>query len=865
MIIQSQLLATKFFVPVTSGTLISRPRLTALLDKSLKYPLTLVSAPAGFGKTMLLSAWVQSLPVNNPLVAWISLDEEDNDPQLFWTYVLSALDQQEPEHFTSLLKYLQSPQAPSLKYILTALINLVLDSQEHVVLILDDYHLITEQQVHTTLAYLVEHLPSQFHIILSTRVDPSLPFTQMRVRQRLQEVRTEQLRCTVEETKAFFKEVMSLQFPDDTIQQVTARTEGWLVGLQMLGLSLPEQANPTTLLQEISGNQRYILDFLIEEVLRRQPQEVQTFLLSTCILERLTAPLCDAVVQQTGSQRILQQLEQANVFVVSLDSKRQWYRYHALFAEALHYQLEQTHTDLVPVLHHRASIWYSEHEQTAEAIVHAFHAKEWQWAADLIECKSHQLMTFTWGASDHQLEILQDWLEQLPTAIIGSRPRLCLACAYLLSMVAPYSMLNTWLDEAEARLTASLEMQTHAGASQPTPTASAQQEQENLLGEVITWRALLQCIWEDRGQAALSLCQRALVLLPERNALARGQVAWAQLEASYVSSANNAVAAIEYGLQGSFLAQAADQRALAITIMGATAHLMIGAGQLHEAQQLAQQATQLGRKPKCPPLLEVGWPALFQAEILREWNQLEAARALAEEALSLCQQSESFALLPYVACGHAVLLRIALSCRELHAACSALQEFERIAMRMNQPVSLYFHSLFTTVDQVRLWLACRDVDHAKHWIHELDLNEQYVTPFGRERAEVARVRVLLATNLPALALRRLEPVLQRATTGQRWGHVIEIRLLQALAYQMHNETRQALSALSEAVCLAEPEGYIRSFVDEGVPMATLLSQLREQQCKAGPIPYLDTLIAAFPKHSKPHKRPPKRSRQERCL
>src|SRR5260370_4710665 len=249
MVIQSQLLATKFFVPMTSGTLISRPRFHSLLDESLKYPLTLVSAPAGFGKTMLLSCWAPSLEARHPLVAWVSLDEEDNEPRLFWTYVLSALDQQQPERFTPLFKYLQSPEAPPLIYVLNALCHLVLDSQEHFVLILDDYHLITEQQIHATLSYLVEHLPPQLHIILATRADPPLPLPLQRAGHRVLEIRTKQLRCTTEEAETFFKEAKGIHLPDETIKAVNAGTEGWLVGLQLLDFSLLVGANPSTLLQ----------------------------------------------------------------------------------------------------------------------------------------------------------------------------------------------------------------------------------------------------------------------------------------------------------------------------------------------------------------------------------------------------------------------------------------------------------------------------------------------------------------------------------------------------------------------------------------------------------------------------------------
>jgi len=857
-LIQTQLLATKFFVPIATGTLICRPRLTSLLGASLKYPLTLVCAAAGFGKTMLLSTWAQSLPDSNPVVAWLSLDEEDNDPQLFWTYVLSALSDQQPERFTSLLKYLQSPQAPPLKYVLTTLSNLLLNSTEHFVLILDDYHVITEEQVHTTLSYLVEHLPAQLHIILSTRTDPSLSLSKLRARGQLLEVHTDQLRCTVEETRTFFQEVMSIQFPDETIQEVTARMEGWLVGLQLLGLSLPEHANPATLLQEIGGDQRYIQDYLIEEVLRRQPSEVQTFLLSTCILEQLNASLCDAIMKQTGSQQMLERLERANLFVVSLDSKRQWYRYHALFAEALRYQLEQIHGDLWPSLHHRASLWYAEHNQTTQAILHAFSAKDWPWAADLIERQSVALSTLTWGTSKQKMLLLRDWLQQIPVAILHSRPRLCLACTWLLLSITSQTVVEAHLNAVEALLTAELATQTHEARSSAQLLAPARQELEDLLGETITYRALIRS-YEGDGEAALALCQRAQALLRADNVGIHAHIAATKLIATYASSVNDSAVAVQMGLQGASSSQAAGNTAQAISLMGLTAMHMIGTGHLHQTQQLTEQAILLGHKPGAFVLPAVGWPMLLQAEILREWNQLDSARSLAEEAMQLCEQLES-PLSPIVShSGYAMLLRICLSRGELDEAHAALQELEHLGSSMNQPHHLHFHSLFTTIDQVRLWLARRELDMATRWVEELDLEKRCATPFAHEREEVACGRVLLAQKQPALALQQLESVLQRATTGQRWGHVIEIRLLQALAHEMCHQETQALSALWEAVRLAEPEGYICSFVDEGAPMETLLSKLREAFRSAGPIPYLDTILAAFFQQSKAHKRQSQRT------
>jgi LuxR family maltose regulon positive regulatory protein len=280
---QNQLLDTKFFVPVALGPLISRPRLATLLSKSLEHSLTLVSAPAGFGKTTLLVAWTQSLPPNHPLVAWVSLDEEDNDPRLFWTYAVTALNRLQPEHFSSLLMEMQSPQTPPLKYLLNTLINLLSESTTQFLLILDDYQVITEPEIHTTLAYLVEHLPAQLRLILSTRSDPPLPLPLLRSHHQILEIRTNQLRCTAEETKTFFEQVMGIQLSEETIQAVTARMEGWLVGLHLLGLSLGKQINPATLLQEISGDQHYFLDYLTEVVLHQQPQEVQSSILARII------------------------------------------------------------------------------------------------------------------------------------------------------------------------------------------------------------------------------------------------------------------------------------------------------------------------------------------------------------------------------------------------------------------------------------------------------------------------------------------------------------------------------------------------------------------------------------------------------
>jgi len=837
--LENQLLTTKFYVPVSLGPLLSRPRLTSLLNESRKYSLTLVSAAAGFGKTTLLSTWSQSLPANSPRVAWVSLDEEDNEPRLFWTYILAAFNKQLPERFSSLLALLQSPQSPPLSTLLAELINLLVEQTDHFLLILDDYQVITEPQVHSTLSYLVEHLPAQLRIILSTRADPPLPLVQLRARRQVLEVRTDQLRCTAEETGAFFKVVMGMQLPEETTQEVTVRTEGWLVGLQLLTLSLPEQANPLSLLKEVSGDQRYILDYLTQEVLGRQPQEVRTFLLCTSILGRLTTSLCDAVMEHHDSQQMLQWLEGANLFVVSLDSKRQWYRYHALFTEALQQQLEQTHADLMPILHHRASLWYAQHNQTAEAIVHALYAKEWSRAADLIEQMLLPLLSLTWGASKHVLITIKKWLELLPVDMMHSRPSLCYVSALLLYQITSHPMLEGWLDTAESMLTTVLSMQMDEDGP------SSMSIQENLLGGVLSFRALMRMMTEADGQAALRLCQRAFTLFSPDNLAARTHSLLLHGISYSSTSVNDGVMAVETDLQAISLAQVSGQNSLIILAMASTALHMRRMGQLHQPYRLIQQAIELNQQSGDLISPEAGLAAARQAPILCEWNKLDEALALAQEAISLSQQGESLVSLIYIAHGYAALLHIALSRGDLKVAQRALQASEDLGTQLNQGLYLEACSDLFTIDQIRLWLACGALDQATRWVEERDITERHSNPYIYEREEVAYVRVLFAKQQPDLALERLEPVLQRATTGQRWGHVIEIRLLQALAHQMLQEEVQALQALWEAVRLAEPEGYIRSFVDEGAAMEALLYQLRKRERKDGPTPYLDTVIAAF--------------------
>ena len=842
--IPDQLVATKFFAPVTMGTLISRPRLMDLLSQDLTFPLILISAPAGFGKTTLLSTWAQKLPSNTFKPVWVSLDKDDNNPHLFWMSILTALTMTEREPFLPLLAQLQSSPDASPRHLVQTLINVLVAQETRFLLILDDYHFITDQEIHASLTYLIEHMPTQLRLIIATRTDPPFPFSRLRMKGLIQEVHTEQLRCTVQEIKTFFQQTKNISLSDVALREVALHTEGWLVGLQLLARSFRKRTNPLILLQAIQGDQQQILEYLTEEVLQQQPPKIQRFLLATSILTQLNVSLCDALIEETDSQQIFQHLKQSNLFIVALDTKQQWYRYHPLFTEALFHQLQQTQPEMVPLLHSRASYWYAQHDQITEAIFHALQAKDWSWAADLIERQNLALNTLTWGIRKQKVLLLRDWLEQLPSELLHSRPRLCLAYTWMFFFITPQPVLATRLRLTEQFLTKLLTQHRQELSSVPS-TPETPRDLENLLAETITFQALIRS-YDEEGETALDLCQQAQTKLQANNSSPlHSHLAASKIFATYSSSINNAEKAIQIGLQAALSRQTEGNIAQAISLIGETALHMIGTGQLQQIQRLTQQAIFLGTQPETSIQPVVGWPMLWQAEVLREQNQLEAAHVLTEEAIRRCEQVESPLSLIFSTMGYAMLLHVSLSRGALDEAYTALQEFEHLGRSMNQAFYLYLRSHFTTIDQIKLWLAYGELDRATQWLEQMDRRAPYGTLFAREREEVACGRVLLAQKHPTLALQRLFPVYQRAVQGGRWGHVLEIQLLQALAYQMCLEKTQAIDTLWNAVCLAKPEGYIRSFVNEGAPMKLLLTQLSKRKHKQESMAYVEKLLSAF--------------------
>src|SRR5829696_8366017 len=440
------LLLTKLSVPSARPSLVPRLRLRERLEEGLGRKLTLLSAPAGFGKTTLLSKWIGGLPDEGRPVAWLSLDPGDNDPGRFWRYFVTAVDQLQPGSGETALALLGSPQAPPSETILTTLLNELGDLPTDAVLVLDDYHLIESQAIHDALAFLIEHLPPRMHLLIATRADPPLPLSKVRARGELNELRASDLRFTSEEAATFLKGVMGLQLSAEDIAELERRTEGWVAGLQMAALAMRDRADVSSFIAAFTGSNRHVVDYLAEEVLGRQPEELQTFLLETSILNRMCGPLCSAVTGHTEGQTALERLEHANLFVIPLDDKRQWYRYHHLFADVLRQRLHQEYPDLLPELHKRASGWFEEEGLVSEAIHHALAAQDWKRAVRLIETSGMAVVL------SRQVQTMLGWIDGLPEELVRERPVLCTIHAIALVFLNHSDAAEVRLQDAERNL-----------------------------------------------------------------------------------------------------------------------------------------------------------------------------------------------------------------------------------------------------------------------------------------------------------------------------------------------------------------------------------------------------------------------------
>jgi LuxR family maltose regulon positive regulatory protein len=858
------ILATKLYIPPPTAKVVVRPRLVERLNEGLHRKLTLISAPAGFGKTTLISEWVASRKQREPLirVAWLSLDEGDNDPTRFLTYLVTALQTIAPDSGTSLLSVLQSPNTPHppTEAVLTTLLNEIIAISEHFVLVLDDYHLIDAKPIDSALTFLLEHLPPQMHLVITTREDPQLPLARLRARGQLCELRASDLRFTPSEAAEFLNQVMGLNLTAEDVALLETRTEGWIAGLQLAALSVQGHADVTGFIKSFAGDNRYIVDYLIEEVLRHQPTGVRSFLLQTSILERLNGHLCDAVTgQQEGSgQARLEALERGNFFVVPLDDRRQWYRYHHLFAEVLYAHLlaeAACQPDQVSTLHRLASMWYEQHGSVADAIRHALAARDFERAADLIELAVPAMF------SSRQEAMVLGWLRALPDQVVQMRPVLSADYAHAL-------LANGELDAVEARLR---DAERWIDQSVDTPDIPADigarsGSQALAAGMIVVdeeaFRRLPGTIALARAGYAFALgdvagiikyARRVLDLVPVDDHFSRGAAAAFLGLASWMSG--DLEAAHRSYADGMSQLQMAGRTSDAINGAIALADIRIAQGHLHEAMRTYERGLQLataGFPASAREQTALGEYALRgtadmyvgMSELLRERNELDAAT---QHLLRSKQLGELIGLPQNRYRWHVAMSRIREAQGDLDGAVDLLGEAERLYMSGLAPNVRPIAAL-----RARVWVAQGRLGKALDWTRERRLSVEDDLSYLREFEHITLARLLLARyksdhgdradGSPHEVMGLLERLLHAAEEGERTGSVIEILVLQALAHETQGDISAALGALQRALTLAEPEGYVRLFVDEGMPMAVLV----EEAAKHWPAHrYVRRLLAAF--------------------
>jgi LuxR family maltose regulon positive regulatory protein len=827
----NQLLVTKLHIPSSCQSLVPRPRLLERLNQGMERNLTLISAPAGFGKTTLLCEWLRSPAGKDVPAAWISLDEGDNDPVRFGTYLCAALEQVQAGIGQRTLPLLNSPQPPSTEVIMTTLINEITAIADHFALVLDDYHVITAPSIHKALTFLLDHLPEQMHLILASRIDPPLPLSRLRVRRQMLDIRIVDLRFTPEEAADFLKEVMGLELSAEDIATLEARTEGWIAGLQLAALSLQgrSQAGIAAFLSAFAGSHRFVLDYLAEEVLKRQEERTQSFLLYTCLLDQFCGSLCDAVTQSTDGQAMLEQLEQHNLFLIPLDDERHWYRYHHLFAEFLRSRrsAERVHGmpgEPVEVLHERASIWYERNHFLDRAIDHALAAHDFERAARLIE-------TFRASASEGgELVPLLRWFAALPDATIRSRPRLSLYYAQTLLLSGQFQAVNERLQHAEQSLV------DHA-------KDLSVGERRIVQGEINTIRAAFAYLHEDVAQGR-KLVEETLHFLPPGHflrgllLLSLGSAYW--LEGDLLSASTIMTQARE-------VCQRTGNFYLYYVTTVYLAQVRLGQGQLREATRLYREGLQVlaerGRQGTEGNGLYVGLGLL-----LYERNELAEAERLIQQGIDLGQQeNNSFVIVA----GKSSLARLWQAQGREQEVVDLMQQ----VMTLAQQNGIIWIWVPGPVDaaRVRLWLAQGNLAAAAAWALERNTPRQRNRPshplYFQEIEDILLARLSLAQHSHAEALELLDRLQTEAEAAGRIEHILEILILKALTYQDQGNLSTAIATLASALELAEQEGYIRTFVDNGPAMATLLRKIRASQGQEAD--YVDRLLRAFEHREEP--------------
>jgi len=795
------LLATKLYIPTARKDFVPRLRLLQVLNDAWQQgkKLVLVSAPAGYGKTTLIIEWLPELQTKT---AWISLDKADNDPARFLTYLIAALGQIDKRIGENTQALLQSPQPLPPEVVLTSLINEITAVTSPFVLVLDDYHVIQAISIHQQLDFLVDHQPPQMHLFIITREDPPLPLARLRARGQMAEIRQDDLRFSLDECREFLQHSMGLHLSLEDITALERRTEGWIAGLQLAALSMQGCNDLPGFVKAFSGSSHYVLEYLIEEVFERRSTDEQEFLLRTSILDQLCGPLCDAIAGRTGSSLLLDRLEHANLFIIPLDQSHTWFRYHHLFAELLRQRLHSSGKFSEVELHRRASQWFADKGLLPEAIQHALAAKDWDRAAELISKNSVMLLR------RGELVTLLGWLKLLPIEVIYNLPQLCRDYGWALTLTGQLDTADDFLRRAEA----------------------AVQDNEALLGEILVAQAYNLRVRGD-NKKAIDRALRAISLLPQSDHLSRSLVAltlglayWNQGE---FREAEQAFIEVDQAAQQSRNHYA---RMTALTYLGM---IQVVYGRLNHAAELCRKVIQLGglSPTVAPAHIELG-------ALLYEWNDLELATHHLQTGIEQCQYIGNMLI---QSDGLRTLAIVHQARNDPDAALSTIQRADHLAeSRQVSPLT----RMRNAACHVQLALANNSLSDADFWAGRVTeaADSSLLYP---PRFELTPARLLLAHHEKPQAMVRLNKLFETASRAGWVPGMVEVRALQALAAATPAE---ALHFLTEALKLARPEGYIRTFVDKGELMKTLLERLRAQggELKG----YILTLLASFGERSR---------------
>jgi LuxR family transcriptional regulator, maltose regulon positive regulatory protein len=832
--VPTALLETKLYVPRPRRGLVLRPRLSERLDRGTASKLMLVSAPAGFGKTTLLTEWLAAgpaAPAGERLAAWLSLDRGDNDPASFWAYVIAALRTVASGIGENALALLRAPQPPPVEAVLTALLNDLGAIAGDIVLVLDDYHVIDAPAVQDGMAFLLDHLPPGLHVAIASRADPALPLARLRARGELAEIRAAELRFTPDEAAAYLNGLMGLQLTARDVTVLEARTEGWIAALQLAALSMQGREDVAGFIHGFAGDDRYVVDYLAEEVLQRQPDRVQAFLLQTSVLGRLSGPLCDAVTGQGGGKAMLEALDRANLFLVPLDDRRRWYRYHHLFADVLQARLLDEQPGQVPELHRRASAWYEQNGERSLAIGHALAAGDFGRAADLVELAIPAIRP------TRQEAMVRRWLEELPDDVIRVRPVLSVTFAGALLNTDEIEGVEERLQDAERWLDAATALPEETQARPAEMVVADEEEYGRLPAAIEVYRAALAMARGD-VPGTVRRARRALDLSLEEDHLNRASAAGFLGLASWGSgdleAGHRAYSACVDGLRrAGFIAD----------ILGcsiALADIRITQGRLGEAMRTYEQALQLAPEHAGPVLRGTADMHVGISEIHCERDDLRAAT---QHLLTSQELGEHTGLPQYRYRRRVAMARVAQAEGNLASALDLLNEAERC----------YVSDFFPNVRPVpalkaRVWIRQGRFGEALGWAREHGLSVDDDLSYLREFEHITLARLLLARHedeRPERSVHEATGLLQRlllaAEEGGRAGRVIEIVLLQALAHQAQGDIPAALASVERAVTLAEPEGYVRIFADEGSPLVPLLRAVAKQGTRQN---YARRLLAA---------------------